>query len=236
VTELEGTEAMLGPWALCAITVKVYAVPLVSPVTTAEVAEGPRGAVVPPGGDEVTVKFKMGVPPVLAGGAQLTVALALPAVAETLVGWPGTVTVAPVLVSKKVAGVRVPGGGGGEVATTEKVPGEEAGALGVRRLAVAVPLELVATVVTLVPPVLNVPLDPVAGAVNVTIVPATRTGLPAASSTVAPRCLGNGVPIALVWPPPPLTTSCVAGPAATIVKPGLLCTWVVSIEVLTPIV
>jgi hypothetical protein len=33
VTEFDGAEGELGPWELDAVTVKVYAVPLVSPVT-----------------------------------------------------------------------------------------------------------------------------------------------------------------------------------------------------------
>ncbi len=54
VTELDGVDAALGPTALVAVTVNVYAVPLLSPVTTALVALAPTFAVNPPG-DDVTV-------------------------------------------------------------------------------------------------------------------------------------------------------------------------------------
>jgi hypothetical protein len=52
VTEFEDAEAALVPTALVAVTVKVYAVPLVSPVTM--MGEDAPVAVMPPG-DEVTV-------------------------------------------------------------------------------------------------------------------------------------------------------------------------------------
>ena len=52
VTELEGEDAALVPAALVAVRVKVYAVPLVRPVTT--MGEELPVAVIPPG-DEMTV-------------------------------------------------------------------------------------------------------------------------------------------------------------------------------------
>jgi hypothetical protein len=54
VTELEAAEDGPVPTALVAVTVKVYAVPLVSPLTAVEVAVAPAVAVIPPG-EEVTV-------------------------------------------------------------------------------------------------------------------------------------------------------------------------------------
>ena len=68
--------------------------------------------------------------------------------------------------------------------------------MAVSGLAVASPCESVTAVTTLVPLELNVPLAPVAGAVKVTVVPATSTGFPLASSMVAPRCEGKAV---LTW-------------------------------------
>ena len=53
ITELDAAEATLVPLALVAVTVKVYAVPLVRPVTVQEVAPV-VGQVFPPV-DEVTV-------------------------------------------------------------------------------------------------------------------------------------------------------------------------------------
>src|SRR5919201_1858034 len=51
VTELEASEAALEPAALAAVTVKVYAVPLVSPLAVAEVGTAPPAA----GADTVTL-------------------------------------------------------------------------------------------------------------------------------------------------------------------------------------
>jgi hypothetical protein len=54
VTTFEGAEAALLPAAFVAVTVKVYAVPLVRPVTLALVA-GPVTVAVSPPGAETTV-------------------------------------------------------------------------------------------------------------------------------------------------------------------------------------
>lgn len=54
VTLLDATEAVEVATELVAVTVKVYTVPLVSPVTVAEVADPEAVAVLPPG-EEVTV-------------------------------------------------------------------------------------------------------------------------------------------------------------------------------------
>ena len=90
VTELEASDAALLPTTLVATTVKVYAVPLVSPVTVALVA-GAATIAEPPAGDEVTEYEVIGLPPSEAGAVQETVAWALPAVAATAVAAPGTV-------------------------------------------------------------------------------------------------------------------------------------------------
>ena len=74
--------------AFVAFTVKVYAVPLVKPVTT-------NGLVVPVAvklpGLEVTVYPVMAEPPLLAGAVKVMEAWAFPAVAVPMVGAPGTV-------------------------------------------------------------------------------------------------------------------------------------------------
>ena len=55
VTPIDGGEAGLVPAQLKAVTVKVYAVPLVKPVTTCEVPVLPAFVSTPPGGLDVTV-------------------------------------------------------------------------------------------------------------------------------------------------------------------------------------
>ena len=55
VTLFEGVEGALGPAAFVATTVKVYAVPLVRPVTTCEVVVLPALLSTPPAGLDVTV-------------------------------------------------------------------------------------------------------------------------------------------------------------------------------------
>jgi hypothetical protein len=89
VTATLGDEAGEVPAALVAVTVNVYAVPLVSPVTVAVVAPAVR-ALAPPG-DAVTVYPVTAEPPLLAGAVQLTTAETLPAAADTPVGAPGAV-------------------------------------------------------------------------------------------------------------------------------------------------
>jgi hypothetical protein len=88
VTEFEAELAGPGPLAFVAVTVKVYAAPLVSPATII-------GLVVPvpviPPGLEVTVYPVIGEPPLLAGAVNVTMAEAFPAVAVPIVGAPGTV-------------------------------------------------------------------------------------------------------------------------------------------------
>lgn len=87
ITLLEAAEADPAPTALVAVTVKVYAVPLVSPVTV-------RGLDAPvavlPSGLEATVYEMIAKPPLDAGAAKLTVAAVLPATADPIVGAPGT--------------------------------------------------------------------------------------------------------------------------------------------------
>ena len=85
-----GLVALLGdevPMALAATTVKVYAVPLVRPVTMiGDDAPYPTN----PPGDEVTAYWVMALPPV-APAANVTVEVALPGVAVPMVGGDGTV-------------------------------------------------------------------------------------------------------------------------------------------------
>jgi hypothetical protein len=88
VTLLEAADAGPVPIALVAFTVKVYAVPFVSPVTVIGL-DAPVAVMLP--GLEVTVYEVIGLPPFEAGGVKLTVACWLPAVAVTAVGAPGTV-------------------------------------------------------------------------------------------------------------------------------------------------
>src|SRR5688572_2399712 len=87
VTAFDAELAGPVPAILVAVTVKVYDTPLVKPITT-------RGLVAPldmkPPGDEVTVYDVIAEPPLLAGAEKATDAWALPAVATTPVGAPGT--------------------------------------------------------------------------------------------------------------------------------------------------
>jgi hypothetical protein len=87
VTELEGTEAGPVPALLVAVTVKLYEVPLVKPVT---VIGGAVPVAVKPPGDEVTVYPVMDAPPVKEGAVKLTVAWVSPGVALMAVAGPGT--------------------------------------------------------------------------------------------------------------------------------------------------
>jgi hypothetical protein len=86
VTELLVTDAVLVPVAFVAVTVNVYAVPFVSPVTV--IGEPVPDAVKLPM-FEVTVYDVIAEPPVLAGAVNEIVAEPFPAVAETPVGAPG---------------------------------------------------------------------------------------------------------------------------------------------------
>ena len=89
VTADDALEAVPGPIALVALTVKVYAVPLVSPVTVI----GDEGPVARrPPGEDVTVYPVIADPPVFVGAVKLTVAVPLlPVVTATPVGAPGSV-------------------------------------------------------------------------------------------------------------------------------------------------
>ena len=84
------SEAGESPFKFVAFTLKVYAVPLVRPVTSQLVAGAVATQVFPPG-LEVTVYFVIGAPPLSAGAVQLTVLLATPASAVTSVGAFGSV-------------------------------------------------------------------------------------------------------------------------------------------------
>jgi len=90
VTELEALLAKLVPTELVAVTVKVYAVPLVSPVTLIGL-EAPE-AIIPPG-LEVIVYEVIVAPPSSPGAEKVT--LAVPLTPETdavpIEGTPGTV-------------------------------------------------------------------------------------------------------------------------------------------------
>jgi hypothetical protein len=85
-TELLVAEEILVPFAFVAVTVKVYAVPLVNPVIV--IGEEPLVAVNPPG-LEVTVYEVIAEPPMFAGGTNVIVASPLPPTATTLVGASG---------------------------------------------------------------------------------------------------------------------------------------------------
>ena len=90
VTDADAVEAAEFPAALVAITVNVYAVPLVRPVTVQEVVALVQ---VNAPGDEVTVYPVIALPPLDAGAVQLTTDDALATDPETPVGAPGTVAV-----------------------------------------------------------------------------------------------------------------------------------------------
>ncbi|MNU98234.1 hypothetical protein D3C71_883390 [compost metagenome] len=87
ITLLDAADASPVPAALLAVMVKVYATPLVKPVT---VTGEPAPVAVTPPGLAVTVYTVMALPPVKDGDANVTVAWVLPAVAVPMVGAPGT--------------------------------------------------------------------------------------------------------------------------------------------------
>ena len=87
-TPFEAPDAMLVPTAFVAVTVNVYSVPLVSPVTV--IGFVVPVAVIPPGLD-VTVYDVIGLPPSDAGAVKSTAAAVLPGTAVTIVGTPGAV-------------------------------------------------------------------------------------------------------------------------------------------------
>jgi hypothetical protein len=86
---LDRAESALDPAALVAVTVNVYAVPLVRSVTVAEVA--PVVVAVRPPGAAVTVYPVTTEPPSLAGAVHDTAAFEFPAVAVTPTGGDGAV-------------------------------------------------------------------------------------------------------------------------------------------------
>jgi len=88
VTEFDASEDRLVTLEFVAVTVKVYAVPLVRPVTVSEVTV--VVAVIPPR-DEMTVYSVTVLPPSEAGAVHETVARRFPGIADTLVGELGTV-------------------------------------------------------------------------------------------------------------------------------------------------
>jgi hypothetical protein len=87
-TELLVPEEVLVPTLLVAVTVNVYVVPFVRPVTTS--GDPPPLAVNPPI-LEVAVYVVIADPPLLAGAVNVMVACPFPATAVTPVGAPGTV-------------------------------------------------------------------------------------------------------------------------------------------------
>jgi hypothetical protein len=97
---LDGADAAPVPTEFVAVTVKVYAVPLVNPVTVIGLDVPVAVKVVPPPvGVAVTAYEVIALPPLDEGAAKLTVACPLPAVSLTPVGAPGTVipvTLSPV--------------------------------------------------------------------------------------------------------------------------------------------
>jgi hypothetical protein len=91
MTALDGADAGPVPAAFVAVTVKVYEVPFVRPVTTIGL-DAPL-ATWPP--EDVTV-YVSTPPPSAGGGEKLTYALPSPAAAVTLIGAPGSTTNAAV--------------------------------------------------------------------------------------------------------------------------------------------
>lgn len=89
-TALVGADGGLEPMVLVATTVKVYGVPLVSPVTVTAVAVCDVTVAVPAGGDDVAVYDRIGDPPSEAGSTHWTVACPLDGAADAPVGEPGT--------------------------------------------------------------------------------------------------------------------------------------------------
>jgi hypothetical protein len=95
VTELLAEDAGDVPIAFVAVTVNVYAVPLLKPETV--IGLEPPDAVTPPGLD-VTVKLVIAEPPLFAGAEKVTDAEALPAVAVPIVGASGGLAPAPPII------------------------------------------------------------------------------------------------------------------------------------------
>jgi hypothetical protein len=92
------------PIAFVAVTVKLYMVPFVRPLTVQFRLTLTQEA---PPGEAVALKLVIGEPPLLAGAAQVRATAPLPAVAPLRVGAPGTVAVGGVLVLVAVGGAGV---------------------------------------------------------------------------------------------------------------------------------
>ena len=90
VTALDRTEAPPAPTALVAVTLNVYVVPLVSPLTVELVVVVVNPVHREHAGDGVRVYLVIGEPPFEAGALKVTVAVPSPALAATPVGTPGT--------------------------------------------------------------------------------------------------------------------------------------------------
>ena len=89
VTAVLGVDALEVPDVVVAVTVNVYAVPLVRPDTAEFTPVVVRPLQAGHAGDGVIVYPVIGEPPLLAGAVQDTTACAFPAVALTPVGAPG---------------------------------------------------------------------------------------------------------------------------------------------------
>jgi len=96
MTLLEADEGRLVPATLVAVTVNVYAAPLVRPPTVI-VVHGAMHVPVNPPGKDVAVYEMMAEPPLEAGALNVTVAWVLPAVAAPIVGAPGTANATTVM-------------------------------------------------------------------------------------------------------------------------------------------
>jgi hypothetical protein len=95
VTEFDAEDAAPVPIAFVAVTVNVYAVPLLKPETVNGLE--PPVAVKPPGLD-VTVKPVIAEPPLSAGAEKVTDAEASPPVAVPIVGASGGLAPAPPII------------------------------------------------------------------------------------------------------------------------------------------
>jgi hypothetical protein len=101
VTLLDGALAGPVPEALVAVTVKVYATPVVSPVTV--IGEDEPVAVMPPGLEVTVYPVIIGGTPGLTGAVNDTEAVvAVEDVADTLVGAPGGEPLGPLRVATEV--------------------------------------------------------------------------------------------------------------------------------------
>jgi hypothetical protein len=101
VTLLLAGDAAPCPTALVALTVKVYAVPFVKPVTVSG-EEAPLALKLP---GELVTWYEVMVEPLLAGAVNVTVACAFPPTAVGAVGADGTLGVVTLLVATLAAPV-----------------------------------------------------------------------------------------------------------------------------------